>query len=78
MNISRISIVGYLVGLAMIIISIRQYYFLYPDVDKLLAYVLLGIVTFGIFFNYNRGLQRDKKIGHIDDVMEEVIKGERR
>ena len=74
MNISKISIVGYLVGLAMIIISIRQYYFLYPDIDKLFAYVLLGLVAIGVVFNHSSGRQRDKKINHIDDVMEEIIK----
>lgn len=73
MKTSKISLVGYLIGIIFMGISTWRYYFLYPDIDKLFAYLLIGIAIFGIFFNYNKGLRRDKQISHIDDLMQEVI-----
>ena len=60
MKTSKFSLIGYLVGAVMIIMAVRQYYFLYPDIDKLFSYVLLGVVAIGMAFNYSRGLQEIK------------------
>jgi len=75
MKTSRITLVGYFIGILFMGISTWRYYFLYPDIDKLFAYLLIGICTLGIFFNYNKGLKRSHQINHIDDVMQEVIVG---
>lgn len=73
MKISKITLIGYIIGLAFLVVSTWRYYILYPDIDKLLAYLLISICVFGIFFNYSKGMERDNKISHIDDVMQEVI-----
>ena len=51
-QISKLSIIGYIVGIIMIIGSLvfiymifNQYYLNYPDLDKFLAYSLVGLLT---------------------------------
>ena len=74
MTTPKISLIGYLIGLVVIAVTVYRYYFLYPDIDKLIGYTLLGISVIGIFFNYNRGLNVNRRLDYIDDLMEEYIK----
>lgn len=78
MNTSKFSLVGYLAGAVMIFMAVRQYYFLFPDIDKLFFYVMGGIVAIGMSFNYNRGLQeikqRKKDKEQLKKQLEEEIK----
>jgi len=74
MKTSKISLVGYLCAWILFVMVTRQYYFLYVDIDKLFMGLVVVVCLIGVFFNYNNGLQRDKRISHIDDVMEEIIK----
>ena len=67
------SLMGYAIGITVIVIAIQRYAIGYPDLDRLLLYVLVGINTIGIFYNFNRGSGTEKRVEHIDDVMQEII-----
>jgi len=60
-------------GGVMIALSVYRYYFLYQDIDKLVAYTLIGVAIIGVFFNYDSIKKIIKRVGHIDDVMSEII-----
>ena len=73
MKTSKITKLGYLMGGVMIALSVYRYYFLYQDIDKLVAYTLIGVAIIGVFFNYDSIKKIIKRVGHIDDVMSEII-----
>lgn len=86
MAISNLSKAGYVIGLLVIAVAFIRYYIQYPDTDRLLLYILVGINTIGVFFNYNRQLQSDrreeekfegvkKKINNIDITMGDIVNG---
>lgn len=60
MKTSKFSIAGYLAGAVMIFMAAKQYYFLYPDIDKLFFYAMGGLVAIGMSFNYNKGRMAPK------------------
>jgi hypothetical protein len=74
MKTSKISLMGYVSAFVLFVMVVRQYYFLYEDIDKLLMGFAVVVSLIAGFFNYNKGLRRDKQISHIDDVMQEVIR----
>ena len=73
MKTSKITKLGYLAGGLMVVLSFYRYYFLYQDIDKLVAYTLIGVAIIGVFFNYDSIKKIIKRVGHIDDVMSEII-----
>jgi len=90
MRTSKFALAGTIAGIILMIVGalvigiiIKQYYYAFPDKDKFLGYLLIGVLCItngltliGMCFNYNQNLKQDGKITNIDDRFEEIIKYE--
>ena len=66
---SRWSLAGMLSGLIFAVGSFWRYYILYSDTDKVIAYILLGILIMCVSFLYNKSLLQ----GHTIEGIEEYL-----
>ena len=71
MKISTWSLAGYLIGLIFSAGSFIRYYILYPDLDKSIAYVLLGLIICGLAWLYNKQLNQSNDIIAIEDYLDD-------
>jgi hypothetical protein len=67
--ISHWSMIGYLGGMIFAVGSFVRYYVLYPDFDKVIAYVTLGIVVCCLAFLYNRQLKQSNELTAMGDYL---------
>lgn len=68
-KISKWSLLGYIAGAVFTITSFVQYYVLYRDFDKIIAYPSIGILIMAVAWLYNKTLQQ----GHTIEAMEEYL-----
>jgi len=68
-KISNWSILGYILGAAFSIFSGVRYWIFYPDTDRALVYVGIGIMVCGLSFLYNRGVQQGRSIEAIENYI---------
>lgn len=71
MKISNWSIVGILAGLTFSIGSFIRYYILYPDLDKAITDVIIGLLICAVSFLYNRLLGQGNNITAIEDFLDD-------
>jgi hypothetical protein len=71
-QISKISLVGYLAGAIFIIISSVRYYILYPDLDRFLAYLTIGVLIISVAWLYSK----QKSQGNTLDMLEDYIQNQ--
>jgi hypothetical protein len=69
--ISHWSIAGYVLGIMFSAGSFIRYYVLYPDLDKSLAYVIIGVIICCLAFLYNRQLNQGNTIKAMEDYLAE-------
>jgi uncharacterized membrane protein len=69
MKISTWSIMGYLTGTIFILLSAIRYFVVYPDMDKAIAYVVIGILIMAVSWLYNSQLNNSNKITAIEDYL---------
>lgn len=68
-KISNFTWVGYIIGIAFALFSSIRYFLLYPDLDKALVYVGLGIIVCSIAWVYNRLLEQSNEIEAISEYL---------
>ena len=81
MKISNWSILGYILGACFSLFSAIRYFLLFPDTDRALVYVGIGIMVCGMAFLYNRTVEQGNSIKAIeaylsDKNFDEKYKGE--
>ena len=68
---SHWSLVGYGLGLTFAIVSAVRYWMLYPDLDKFIAYVVIGALILAVSWLYNQNLQTKNKLTAVEDYLAE-------
>jgi len=68
-KISHWSILGYIIGIAFALFSSIRYFLLYPDLDKALVYVGIGLIVCSLSWLYNKQLEQSNTI----DAMSEYL-----
>jgi len=63
------SFIGYMIGTTFSIFSGIRYFVLWPDLDKALVYVLLGLIICGLSWLYDK----QKKQGDTLEAIEEYL-----
>ena len=70
-KISNWSLLGYIIGIVFALFSSIRYFLLYPDLDRALVYVGIGIIVCGLAWLYNKQLQQSISIEAINDYLAE-------
>ena len=70
-GISNWSIVIALAGLSWSAVSFIRYYLLYPDLDRMIVYTLIGIMIAGFGWVYNQILKQGNEITAIEDYLDD-------
>jgi len=68
-KISNWSILGYIIGIIFALFSSIRYFLLYPDLDRALVYVGIGLIMCGLAWLYNKQLQHSISIEAINDYL---------
>jgi len=68
-KISNWSLLGYIIGIVFALFSSIRYFLLYPDLDRALVYVGIGIIVCGLAWLYNKQLQQSISIEAINDYL---------
>ena len=61
-KINNLTAVGYAIGVVFALLSAIRYFLLYPDMDKALVYVGIGMLTCSISFLYGRYRDLDNTV----------------
>jgi len=69
MKISNWSLAGMIAGLIFAVGSFIRYWIYYPDLDRVIVYVIMGILIFAVSFLYNRLIW----LGHTLEGVEEYL-----
>jgi hypothetical protein len=69
MKISNWSIFGYALGFLFSLFSAIRYFLLYPDTDRALVYIGIGMMICGLAFLYNRSIEQGNSIKAIEDYL---------
>ena len=72
---SKFSYVGYGIGFLFILFAGIRYFLLYPDTDRALVYVGLGIIIMAIAWLYSQNLDSHNKITAIEDYLADLKGG---
>jgi len=70
-KISNWSLLGYIIGIVFALFSSIRYFLLYPDLDRALVYVGIGLIVCGLAWLYNKQLQQSISIEAINDYLAE-------
>jgi uncharacterized membrane protein YesL len=76
-KISNITIIGYIFGSLFSLLSAIRYYVLYPDLDKVVVYVLIGFMICIISFLYNKTIESNNEINAISEYLADKLMGEK-
>ena len=68
-KLSNLSKIGYLVGIIFSLFSAIRYFLLFPDTDRAMVYVLIGIIICAIAFLYDK----NRSLSFEVDAMSEYI-----
>lgn len=75
-KISNFSIAGLLFGFFFSLFSGIRYFILWPDEDRAIVYVLLGILIMIVSWLYNMLYEQGKDIAAIEDYLREINNSE--
>jgi len=70
-RISNWSILGYIIGVAFAILSSVRYFLLFPDLDRALVYVGIGLIICALSYVYNKLLEHSIEIEAIGEYLED-------
>ncbi len=70
-KISNWSLVGLFIGLSFAVLSAIRYFLLYPDTDKALAYIVLGMLICAVSWLYNRQMRQSYSIQAVEDYLDD-------
>ena len=68
-RISNFTWVGYIIGIAFALFSSIRYFILWPDLDRALVYVGIGIIICALAWIYNRLLAHSNTIDAMSDYL---------
>ena len=68
-KISHWSFVGYIIGIAFALFSAVRYFWIWPDTDKALVYVGLGLIICALAWTYNKLLEHSNEIDAIGEYL---------
>ena len=68
-KISNWSNLGYIIGIAFALLSSIRYFLLFPDLDKALVYVGIGVIVCGLSFIYNKLLEHSNTIEAMSEYL---------
>ena len=64
-----LTFVGYVVGVIFTVTSYVQYAVLYPDTDRLIAYLSLGILILAVSWLFNRQSSDDARLYALEEYL---------
>ena len=81
MKSSKLAVIMGAVGVGYLFLSVWWFYLKFPDIDKLISSIIIGIAFVGVWFNYNSRVihnnyhheKIDQKIEYIDNLMDEIM-----
>jgi enoyl-CoA hydratase/carnithine racemase len=65
-KISNWSIFGFILGAGFSLFSAIRYFLIYPDTDRALVYVGIGIMVCGMAFLYNRSVEHGNSLKAVE------------
>ena len=68
-KISNFTWVGYIIGIAFALFSSIRYFIIWPDLDKALVYVGLGIMVCALAWIYNKLLEHSNEIEAMSEYL---------
>ena len=68
-RISNFSLVGYIIGIAFALLSSIRYFLLFPDLDRALVYVGIGIIICALSWTYNRLQEHSNELTAMGDYL---------
>ena len=68
-KISNWSLLGYIIGIAFALFSSIRYFLLFPDTDRALVYVGIGIIVCGLSWVYNKLLEHENTIEAMSEYL---------
>lgn len=68
-KISNFSLFGLYCGIGFSVLSAIRYFVLYPDLDKAISYVVIGILIIAVSWLYNKQLAQSNTITAIEDYL---------
>ena len=71
LNLSNWSILGYVASLVFGGITLVNFYFLHPDVDKCIAYLTTAGLIFAVSWLYNKQLHQQNTIDAVEDYLDD-------
>lgn len=71
MKISNWSLAGFGLGILFAVGTFIRYYILYPDMDKAVTDIIIGLIICGIAWLYNKQLQHSNVITAIENYIED-------
>jgi hypothetical protein len=71
MSLSTWSLLGYSIGMIFSILSAVRYFVLYPDEDKAIAYVTIGLIICALAWLYNKQINLNNKLTAVEDFLAE-------
>jgi len=66
---SNWSIVGIGIGFIFTIFSGIRYFLMYPDMDKAIVYVIIGVLIMCVSWNYNVNISQDNRLVAVEDYL---------
>ena len=69
MKISHWSLVGYAIGSLFSFFSAIRYFLLFPDTDRAIVYIGIGMIICGLAWLYNRQLELGNSVTAIEDYL---------
>jgi len=68
-KISNFTLVGYIIGITFALFSAVRYFIIWPDTDKALVYVGLGIMVCALAWVYNKLLEHSNEIEAMSEYL---------
>ena len=66
---STLAVFGFLGGLGFGILSAIRYFVVYPDLDRALVYVLVGMLICAVSWVHNRNIGQENRLIAIEDYI---------
>ena len=73
MKINKLSLVGGIGGIVLMLTSWVRYFVLFPDLDKALAYGIIGALVISVSFLYDRVRDLDNTLFSVEEWIQDNV-----